>query len=224
MRFCFLVIVFLLALAGQAFSHPSDVSQMRVRVEQEQIEVRLTMNLLTLSRIAVIDADHNQRITPGEIASASPTIAAFLLRKIHVTVNDTDTDLGNHERYECVWPDATTVEVTDQEASQRYVDFTFKRRWPSGVREYWLGFECLPQLGELHTVQAIYQQSGHPDLPVEFSAYEPEYLYDTGWTEADFIETHAASRDFHPWALAFGVLAVLATVMVWLRNTRRAMT
>ena len=219
MRFLRFLILFLPGLlASPAFSHPSDVSQMRVKIEQQRVDVRLTLNLLSLSRLVVIDSDHNQRITPAEMAKAAPVVAEILRQKVMVTVNDDDASIGSYERYEGVWPNADTYEVTDQEASERYVDFHFVLRWPPGVQEYWLGFQFFAELGTLHTVQAIYQQADHPDLPVEFSQYEPEYLYDTGWTETDFIKTNAATREFHPWALGFGVLAVLISVIVWVRN------
>ena len=175
----------LMWLAGVAGAHPSDVSQMRVHLGHDAVEFRLTLNVLTLSRIAVVDADHNRRITPQEIAHAVPAIVAWLKKQVLVSVNDTETDLGNFQRYECVWPHSDTAEVTDQEASQRFVDFNFIRPWPAGVREVWTGFQVFAQLGELHVVQAIYQQEGQPDLPVEFSLREPEYLYDTGWTAGE---------------------------------------
>ena len=213
----------LLVAVTPALSHPSDVSQMRVELEPQSVEVRLTMNLLTLTQITGIDTDHNRRITPAEVATAVPLIAEFLRQKMPVTVNDHRTaGLGDFQRYECVWPNAGIDEVTDQEASERHVDFHFRLRWPAGVKEWWLGFQFFEQLGSLHTVQAVYQQEGSPDLPVEFSQSQPEYLYATGWKEADFIKANAKSREFHPWALALGILAVLVSLLAWLRNARRS--
>ena len=116
----------LMWLAGVAGAHPSDVSQMRVHLGHDAVEFRLTLNVLTLSRIAVVDADHNRRITPQEIAHAVPAIVAWLKKQVLVSVNDTETDLGNFQRYECVWPHSDTAEVTDQEASQRFVDFSLR--------------------------------------------------------------------------------------------------
>lgn len=216
-----LLLLLWLGLASPGFSHPSDVSQMRVKVAQQRLDVRLTMNLLTLTRIVVIDTDSNQRITPEEIAKAAPVAAEFLRKKVMVAINDIDADLGTFDNYESVWPNAETEEVTDQDASQRYVDFHFSQRRPEGVKDVWLGFQFFAELGPLHTVQAIFQQPGQPDHPVEFSQYEPEYLYDTGWTEVDFVKTNAAVREIHPWILIMGVMAVSTAVLTWLRNARR---
>lgn len=222
---CLSLCVLLMQMAGLAVAHPSDISQMRVRLCREIVEVRLSLNLLTLSRIAVVDADHNQRITPQEIAQAAPTIAAWLKKKVLISVNETETDLGDFKSHENVWPNSATQEVTDQEASQRYVDFNFTRPWPAGVLEVWMGFQIFGQVGDQHVIQAIYQQEGQPDLPVEFSQQEPEYLYDTGWTAgAETVKPVPANKSlWRPgiiWASVMSGLAVLGLVWVWCKICR----
>lgn len=220
MRVLRLLIALLLCLCGAAQAHPEDVSHLRVQVEMHRVSVRLTMNLLTLSLITKIDGDSNQRITPSEIAKAQTIVAAYLQKQVQIQCNGSPGDLGDYVGYECVWPDASTAVVTDQDASQRYVDFQFEHRWPAGVVNYGLNVACFPQLGELHSFQGVFQQPGQAETRVEFTASEPDFLYDTGWTEEDFIKANAASREFHPWALAFGVVAVLLVLLRWLRHAR----
>ncbi|MDB6140377.1 MAG: hypothetical protein JWO94_3449, partial [Verrucomicrobiaceae bacterium] len=176
-------------------------------------------------RIVVVDADHDQRITPEEISKAVPAATAWLKKKVLISVNDTETDLGDFQRYESVWPNSNTQAVTDQEASQRYVDFHFTRPWPGGVREVWTGFQIFAQVGDQHVIQAVYQQQGQPDLAVEFSQQEPEYLYDTGWPPGA-VAAPAASAPHSPGSLVMGwaglLLGGLAAAMWWFRRRGQA--
>ncbi len=171
----------LLLTCGIALAHPSDVSQLRVKIRHNEAGFRFTMNLLTLSRIVVIDTNHDQRITPEEIQAAAPAVAAFLKSKVLISLNQDDADLGDFQGYDCVWPNSKVQAITDQKASQRFVDFTFAKPWPAGIQDLWIGFQIFSQVGDQHTVQALYQQEGQPEAPVDFSQQEPEYLYDTGW-------------------------------------------
>lgn len=209
MRYVLLPCLWIL-MPSMARAHPSDVSEMRVKLTHETVEFRLSLNLLTLSRIVVVDADHNQRITPQEIAKAVPTAAAWLKKKILVSVNETESDLGDFKGYENVWPKSATQEVTDQEASQRYVDFNFVRPWPAGVLEVWTGFQIFAQVGDQHTVHAIYQQQGQPDLPVEFTQQEPEYLYDTGWDGRAAATQSPKPAKPLPWGAICSIALVMA--------------
>lgn len=216
----FAVVLALLVLAGSAWSHPSDVSHLRVKPGHQQVEFRLTFNLLTLSRIVAIDSDHDLHITPPEIAKAVPVLAAYLKKKVLVNVNGTDTDLGDFQRYECVWPNNDTQVVSDQEASQRFVDFNFVRVWPAEILEVWTGFQIFAEVGDQHTVQAIYQQEGQPDLPVEFSQFEPEYLYDTGFSAPIAKKEEPRPAGGSPWPLFAVVLALAGGVTGWLTKRR----
>ncbi len=226
MKNCHHLLGFLcLMVAGVASSHPADVSQMRVVVGRDQVGFRLTMNVLTLCRIVVLDADHDRRITPQEIAKAVPVIASYLKKKVLVTVNDADADLGDFQRYECVWPNSATEPVTDQEASQRYVDFNFVKPWPSGVHEVWLGFQIFGEVGDQHVVNALYQQEGKPDLPVDFSQGEPDYLYDAEWTAESpapaAVKAEEKSAPAFGWRTA-GLLFLCAVALSLGMRTRRS--
>ena len=207
----------LLLLTSTVLSHPSDVSHLRVKLDHQRVEFRLTFNLLTLSRMVVIDGDHDQRITPQEIAKAMPVVVAWLKKRVLINVNGADADLGDFQRYECVWPNSDEVAVTDQEASQRFVDIHFVKAWPKGVQEVWTGFQIFTEVGDQHTVQAIYQQEGQPDLPVDFTQFEPEYLYDTGWASTGAANAVARSSNTHGWfATACWVLGLTGALAGWI--------
>lgn len=193
MRRLLLLTLTLLAMLRGAVAHPSDVSQMRVKLARDHIDIRLTLNVLNLSRIVVVDTDHNLQITTAEIAKAVPVVVDFLHKNVLVTINDADADIGTFSRHEAMWPNPDAEPVSDRDASQRYVDFHFTKPWPTGVREVWIGFQIFGQLGPQHTVQAIYQQPGEHDEDVTFTQVEPEYLYDTGWTDETPITSVAAA-------------------------------
>lgn len=185
MRRNFFTLLCCLALIHGASAHPSDVSLMRVKLAHDHIDVRLTLNVINLSRIVVVDTDHNQQITPAEIAKAVPVVTGFLRKHVLVSINDEDADIGTFTKHELMWPNPEAEPVSDRDASQRYVDFNFTKPWPTGVHEVWFGFQVFEQLGPLHTVQATYQQPGEHDEDVVFTQQEPDYLFDTGWTDAD---------------------------------------
>ena len=206
-----------LAMALHVAAHPSDVSQLRVKLAHQQVELRFTFNVLTITRLVLIDTDHDQRITPEEFAKAAPLMADYLKKKVLISVNETETDLGSFSGYDCVWPHSSTGAVTDRDASQRFVDFTFVKPWTDGVQDVWLGFQIFAETGDQHTIQAVYHQEGQPDSPVEFSQREPEYLYDTGWTEEDFKAPPPAKP--RPWILSVSIAAVaLLLIMLWKRR------
>ena len=220
----FVVVGLVTAMTSASYAHPSDVSRLRINLNHQKIEFRFTINVLNLSRIVAIDSDHDQRITSQELARAAPAIASFLSKKVLVSINDTETDLGGFLGHDCVWPNATTEPVADRDASQRFVDFNFVKPWPQGVRELWLGCQVFQQVGDQHTVQAVYHQDGQPDQPVEFSQQEPDYLYDTGWTGDESPREPQKNPMIEGQKMGLMAVALVGMVLVgWtLRKVRRA--
>lgn len=179
-------VVFALMCAGHCLAHPADISQLRVRVEHDRVEFRFSINIATIARVVTIDANQDNHVSYAEITAAVPALRDYLAQSALVTINDEDASLGEFVKHECVWPNAETTMITPQDAGQRFVDFNFTMRWPKGVQEVWLGFKVFERFGDLHVIQCIYQQPGEHDTPVDFSANEPDYLYDTGWLEGEF--------------------------------------
>jgi hypothetical protein len=213
-----LLVILSFAMGHSAHAHPADLSHLRVKLERDQVEFRFSLNLATVARITTLDTDQSHTITVAEIDKTVPAVREFLLKAVLVSINDDDASLGSFTGHECIWPNPETSVITTPDAGQRYVDFTFVMPWPKGVREVWLGLQWFPQLGDQHTTQAIYHRPGEHDHAVEFSLNEPEYLYDTGWTEevpaaASPPEPPTPMRE--PWSRGWLLLGGLVLVMLW---------
>lgn len=170
-------------------AHPADQSEMRVRPKLNQLEIRLTFNILTLTRFTGIDTDGDAKISMAELAAAQPRIATYLNQHIQVEINQQKAMLGSGVRFEPVWPNpAQTPPMTELEYAARNVDVTFVQSIEGKVLEdFWLGFEIFEQTGPMQTVHAIFEQDGRNE-DVTFSVQEPEYLYDTGYADDPFVQ------------------------------------
>jgi hypothetical protein len=184
-----LALVILAFVDHSAHAHPADQSEMRVRPKLQQLEIRLTFNILTLTRFTGIDTDGDAKISMEELAAAQPRIATYLNQHIHVEINRQKAMLGSGVRFEMLWPDAAqTPPMAEPEYATRNVDVTFVQTIAGKVLEdFWLGFEIFEQTGPMQTIHCIYEQDGRNE-DVTFSVQEPEYLYDTGYANDPFVK------------------------------------
>lgn len=162
---------------------------MRVRPKPHQLEIRLTFNILTLTRFTGIDTDGDAKISMAELTAAQPRIAMYLNQHIQVEINQKKAMLGSGVRFEPLWPDAAqTPPMSEPEYAARNVDVTFVQTIEGKVLEdFWLGFEIFEQTGPMQTIHAVFTQDGRNE-DVSFSVQEPEYLYDTGYAEDPFVQ------------------------------------
>ena len=176
-------------VAHSALGHPADQSEMRVRPKPHQLEIRLTFNILTLTRFTGIDTDGDGKISMAELTAAQPRIGTYLNQHIHVEINRQKALLGYGMRFEPLWPDAAqTPPMTEPEYAARNVDVTFVQTFADKVLEdFWLGFEIFEQTGPMQTIHGIFEQDGQIE-DVSFSVQEPEYLYDTGFADDPFVK------------------------------------
>jgi hypothetical protein len=183
------LVILSFVIGHSAFGHPADQSEMRVRPKPHQLEIRLTFNILTLTRFTGIDTDGDKKISMAELTAAQPRISTYLNHHIHVEINRQKAMLGSGVRFEPVWPDAAlTPPMSEIEYAARNVDVTFVQTIEGKVLEdFWLGFEIFEQTGPMQTIHGIFEQDGKiEDVP--FSVQEPEYLYDTGYANDPFIQ------------------------------------
>lgn len=184
---CALPLAFI--IAHSALGHPADQSEMRVRPKPHQLEIRLTFNILTLTRFTGIDTDGDAKISMAELTAAQPRIGTYLNQHIQVEINQQKAMLGSGVRFEPLWPDAAlTPPMSEIEYAARNVDVTFVKTIEDKVLEdFWLGFEIFEQTGPMQTIHGIFEQDGKIE-DVTFSVQEPEYLYDTRYAEDPFIQ------------------------------------
>ncbi len=187
-------------ITHSAHGHPADQSEMRVRPKPHQLEIRLTFNILTLTRFTSVDTDGDKKISMAELTAAQPRISTYLNQHIHVEINRQKAMLGSGVRFEPVWPDAAlTPPMSEIEYAARNVDVTFVQTIEGKVLEdFWLGFEIFEQTGPMQTIHGIFEQDGKIE-DVTFSVQEPEYLYDTGYADDPFIqEAEKKQKAGHP--------------------------
>jgi hypothetical protein len=176
-------------IAHSAFGHPADQSEMRVRPKPHQLEIRLTFNILTLTRFTGIDTDGDMKISMAELTAAQSRIGTYLNQHIHVEINRQKAMLGSGLRFEPLWPDAAeTPPMSELEYAARNVDVTFVQTIEGKVLEdFWLGFEIFEQTGPMQTIHGVFEQDWQIE-DVTFSVQEPEYLYDTGFADDPFVQ------------------------------------
>lgn len=189
LRFLAAFVILTFGIRHSASGHPADQSEMRVRPKPHHLEIRLTFNILTLTRFTGIDTDGDAKISMAELTAAQPRIGTYLNQHIHVEINRQKAMLGSGVRFEPLWPDAAqTPPMTEIEYAARNVDVTFVQTIEGKVLEdFWLGFEIFEQTGPMQTIHGVFEQDGQIE-DVTFSVQEPEYLYDTGFAEDPFVQ------------------------------------
>lgn len=181
----------LCVLAGidSASAHPADQSEMRVRPTPHKLEIRLTFNLLTLTRFTGIDTDGDAKISMEELSAAQPKIATYLNQHIHLQINGKKALLGSGVHFQPIWPNPEeTKPMAEPEYAARNMDVTFVQTIEGRrLEDFWLGFEIFEQTGPMQTIRGVYEQDGRIE-EVAFSVQEPEYTYDTGYADDPFLK------------------------------------
>jgi hypothetical protein len=180
----FVIAACLWSVSLTAFAHPADISYLRVKVERQQLELRFTFNLLTLTRFVAIDGNGDKRIDKAELDAAEPGLRRYLTDHIRVRINDQPASLGLPNPLACLWPSPDTApQAAEEEYAQRHVDVVFTQEVQPLLADVWLGFEIWAHTGPLGTIEATYEQD-QMRTHVPFSQSEPDYLHDTGFIAA----------------------------------------
>lgn len=218
----FVILHFAFAISSSA--HPADNSQARFKVEPQRVEFRLTFNLYTLQQFHLLDTNEDGKITRQELDVAETALRDYLREHVLVTINEEDADLGTPSRMERMWPEQSAGgDVMAADYGQRFVDFSFVKTTEQTIEKLWIGFNIFKETGELHMVQAAFEQDGKPE-EVSFSRNEPEYLWETDFEEiekpvaetvvASDVEAVPKSRGIHPAVLVIGLIAIGGTWML----------
>jgi hypothetical protein len=176
------------AIRPSAFAHPADQSEMRLRPSPHALEIRLTFNILTLTRFVPIDTDGDAKVSMAELEAAQPALVEYLNGHIRLEINQETAALGSDVKWAPLWPEAqATPPMTEFEYSGRNVDVTFMLPVEKLLEDFWIGFEIFEQTGPMQTIRGLFEQDGEV-LEVPFSGLEPEYTYDTGYAEDPFVQ------------------------------------
>ena len=230
---CYVTVLFCLALwgvVGSASAHPADESGLLVRAKRHEVTVRLTFNILTLARFVKVDANGDGLIGISELDAAQPALAFYLTQHVPVEINRKPATLGADVTFDYLWPEArSTAPMTEPEFSSRNVDVTFKIATGSQLLEdVWIGFEFFEQTGPMHIIQGMFEKEADV-TQVQFTAMQPEFLYDTGFAEDPFEKAAAPLTDNSNriWLIRLAVLIaliVLGRVAALARRARKPPT
>ena len=175
----FVVAILVFDFASTVFAHNLDTSYARVSIGPHEVEFKFTYDLLTLERITKLDADGNGEISRGELQASAAIIQKFLRNHIYLELNQREAEFAEAELP--TWPDEQKSSIPQSDYAQRLVTFTFRNTVLSEPEDVTITFDFFEQLGGAHTVLGAFACHGHEE-EVIFTRFEPDYLYDTGYT------------------------------------------
>lgn len=223
---CSWVALFWMTGVAWLSAHPTDVGYLRVKVQRDRLELRLTFNLALLGRMVTLDRDGNQQLDAAELTAAQPELRRYWQEKLLLRLNEQPGSLGMEMREEPVWPEAKNGwSVPTRDFPMRHLDLIFRPVVPSPLASIGLDLGIWTETGPLSSVEATYEQD-ELRTQVLFSAAEPDYLYDTGYAvESIFTEPKAADVKPRPFGIGtwVGIGAGLILLLVgglWLKKQR----
>ncbi len=181
-RTAVLFFALLLPLAP-ALGHNPETSYLRVVLAGQRLEVRLTFDLFALQRIALVDADADQRVTRDELQRAAPAIENFLRDRVRLEIDGRRATLG--EAAPPVWPrDAGEIlAARDWHSNESLIALPFRQTLAAPVREILVTFDVFETLGMRHIVLGSFEYRGGAE-EVTFTSLEPDFLFDVKYAEA----------------------------------------
>lgn len=173
-----------IALVGgeqRATAHNPDTSYARWQITTDAVSAKLTYDITSLVRIhPQLDADGNHQLIAAELTSAAPSIEAFLRAHVEYEVDGQRVGLG--ELQPVNWPaqaDAAIAE-RDYHAPTSLVTFEFHHATVQPVVDIWARFDLFETLGLRHTILGAFEHDGQTH-ELLFTAFEPDYLFETGY-------------------------------------------
>jgi hypothetical protein len=174
-RLC--LIACLLVPVWRAVAHNPDTSYARVTITPREVLCKFTYDLLTLDRIAPLDANGDGQLSRAELETAMPVIIRFLRQRVYLDLNEREAEFADADPV--TWPEKSETTIPKSEFGQRLINITFRNPMLSAPEDVTLTFDFFEKLGEAHTVLGVFEWNGHED-EVIFTRFEPDYLYDTG--------------------------------------------
>ncbi len=170
-------------LAAVTHAHTTDTSYARVRIFDNRLEIRLTLDIFTLQRIVPdLDANHDGTLSRDELRQAAPAIRKFLRSHVGIELNESASDLGDAK--DPFWPldAADTIPGAAWHTNEALVSFGFDKSLVSPPKSVALLFDVFATLGERHSVLGVFEYRGHSTEAV-FTVAEPDYLFDVAYAE-----------------------------------------
>jgi hypothetical protein len=169
----------LLCFSSVALAHSPDTSYCRIGIGQHEIEFKFTFDLATLQRITNLDANGDQKLSREELIAAAPKLQSFLRQHVYLDLNRREAEFAVADPP--TWPDDAGAGIPKSDFNQRLISFTFRNPVLTAPEDVTITFDFFEQLSAAHTVLGAFVWNGHEE-EVIFTRFEPDYLYDTGYT------------------------------------------
>ncbi len=198
--FCARILFFALAalfLAVPARAHTTDTSYARVRIFDDRLEVRLTLDIFTLQRIVPdLDANHDAALSRDELRRATPAIQKFLRAHVGIEIDERAADLGAEK--DPLWPlDAPDpIPASAWHTNEALVSFGFDKALAAAPKTVTLMFDVFTTLGERHSVLGVFEYRGRT-TEVVFTQVEPDYLFDVAFAAPSDGSPASAAAPVH---------------------------
>jgi len=178
-----LVCVFML-VTRRAFAHNPDTSYARVAIAEDQILVRLTLDLFTLQKVTSIDSDRDQRVTRAELDAAVPEVIKFLRKSVRLEIDGELANLGEDAAASLPSGTGDSIAAADWHTANGLVTFAFHQLLTKPAHDVTLLFDFFDRVGTRHTVLGAFEYRGRTE-EVTFTETEPDYLFDTAYAAGE---------------------------------------
>ncbi len=171
----------LFLVCSSACAHNVETSYARVRIFNDRLEIRLTLDIFTLQRIVPdLDENRDSALSREELRRATPAIQKFLRTHVGIEVNEAASDLGAAK--DPFWPlDAPDpIPAAAWHTNEALVSFGFDKPLASPPKSVALLFGIFGTLGDRHSVLGVFEYRGQ-GTEVVFTAAEPDYLFDVAY-------------------------------------------
>ena len=178
-----LVCVFML-VTRHAFAHNPDTSYARVAIADNQIEVRLTLDLFTLQKIRPVDADGDQLVTRAELDAGAPEVVKFLRDFVRLEIDGQLVNIGESSPASMPSGTGDSIAAADWHTANGLVTFAFHHLLTKPAHDVTLLFDFFDRVGTRHTVLGAFEYRGRTE-EVTFTETEPDYLFDTAYAAGE---------------------------------------
>lgn len=177
---CVLIFSFLHAATHKARAHNPDTSYAKLEIGTERLELRLTYDLFTLSKITPIDDDGDHRVSKQELEGHLTQIQQFLSKSVILEIAGMTPGLG--KAGDLIWPVSPdeAIHEKDFHAASSLVGLRFTREVDELPEDVTLTFKFFNRFGDRHAVLGKFVLNG-VETEVSFNQFEPDFLFDTGY-------------------------------------------
>ena len=180
----FTLVCFAFALVSVAGAHNTDTSYARVRILDDRLEVRLTLDISTLLRVAPnIDANQDHALSKEELRLATPALQQFLAEHVGIEIDGKARPMaGANDPF---WPLDAPDPIPGQlwHTKEALISFPFTLPLAAPLKDVALLFDIFRALGDAHTVLGVFEYRG-TSTQVVFNLAEPDFLFDTTYAPA----------------------------------------